>query len=76
MFGEDLSIDFVTHLPNSFGDTTIWVICDRLIKFAYFLALPSHLSTTDCAAHFFTGIFHLHVGTKINSIRKIPYFLK
>lgn len=38
---EDLSTDFVTHLPISFGHTAIWVICDRLTKFPHFIALPA-----------------------------------
>lgn len=33
-------MDFITHLPNSHGHTVIWVICDRLTKFAHFIALP------------------------------------
>ena len=27
---EDLSMDFITHLPASVGHTVIWVICERL----------------------------------------------
>jgi len=39
---EELTMDFITHLPKSFGHTAIWVICDRLTKYVHFLALPSH----------------------------------
>jgi hypothetical protein len=39
---EELSMDFITHLPQSFGHTVIWVICDRLTKFVHFIALPTN----------------------------------
>ncbi|KAL0342902.1 UNVERIFIED_CONTAM: Retrovirus-related Pol polyprotein from transposon [Sesamum angustifolium] len=29
---EDISMDFITHLPSSAGKTTIWVVVDRLIN--------------------------------------------
>lgn len=57
---EELSMDFITHLPNAFGHTTIWVICDRLTKFAHFIALPSHYSTSACATRFSIKIFRLY----------------
>src|SRR3954467_9840348 len=36
---EDITMDFITHLANSFGHIVIWVICHRLSKFVHFLAL-------------------------------------
>jgi len=41
---EDLSMDFITHLPASVGHSVIWVICDRLTKYAHFLALPKQFN--------------------------------
>jgi hypothetical protein len=46
---EELSMDFITHLPNSFGHTVIWVVCDRLTKFVHFIALPTHFTAEDLA---------------------------
>ncbi|GKF03639.1 putative reverse transcriptase domain-containing protein, partial [Tanacetum coccineum] len=37
---ENITMDFVTKLPKTtFGQDTIWVIVDRLTKFAYFLPI-------------------------------------
>lgn len=57
---DDLTMDFITHLPSSFGHTTIWVICDRLSKFVHFLALPSKYTAKDLATRFTVEIFRLH----------------
>lgn len=53
-------MDFITHLPNSFGHTVIWVICDRLTKFVHFIALPPKFTTEDIATCFFDEICRLH----------------
>ena len=37
---EDISMDFITHLPPSHGKTTIWVVVDRLESTAIFLLFP------------------------------------
>nr|KYP37756.1 Retrotransposable element Tf2 [Cajanus cajan] len=57
---EDISMDFITHLPNSHGHTVIWVIVDRLTKFSHFLALPTKFSAQDLAARFLVEIIRLH----------------
>nr|KYP44660.1 Retrotransposable element Tf2 [Cajanus cajan] len=57
---EDISMDFITHLPNSHGHTVIWVIVDRLTKFSHFLALPTKFSAQDLAARFSVEIVRLH----------------
>ncbi|KAL0344217.1 UNVERIFIED_CONTAM: Transposon Ty3-G Gag-Pol polyprotein [Sesamum angustifolium] len=38
---EDISMDFITHLPNFVDKMTILVIVDRLSKFAHFVALQT-----------------------------------
>lgn len=72
---EDMTMDFVTHLPNYFGHTVIWVICDRLSKFVHFLALPAKFSAKDLASCFAVEIFRLH-GTPIFIVSdRDPLFL-
>jgi len=49
---EDISIDFITHLPMSTGHSVIWVICDRLTKYAHFLALTTYFTAQQLAKRF------------------------
>jgi hypothetical protein len=72
---EDLTMDFIRHLPNSFGHTGVWVICDRLTKFVHFIALPTQFTARDLALHFSTEVCRLHgVPNSIISDRD-PIFL-
>lgn len=57
---EDISMDFFTHLPIANGKSVIWVIVDRLSKFAHFIPLPSHYSAASLAPIFLTEIYRLH----------------
>ncbi|XP_058732695.1 uncharacterized protein LOC131604261 [Vicia villosa] len=57
---EDITMDFITNLPNSSGHTVVWVLCDRLSKFVHFLPLPTHFTARDLAARFTVEIFRLH----------------
>ncbi|XP_058769067.1 uncharacterized protein LOC131642924 [Vicia villosa] len=61
---DELTMDFITHLPNSFGHTVIWVICDRLTKFVHFLALPTKFTAKDLASRFSVEIYRLHGNPK------------
>lgn len=54
---EDISMDFITHLPNSNGKSTIWVLVDRLSKFASFISLPPKFNAAYLANIF---IFELY----------------
>lgn len=54
---EELTMDFITHLPQSLGHTAVWVICDRLSKSVHFLGLPSHYNAPDLARRFMVEIF-------------------
>jgi len=49
---EDLSMDFITHLPSSVGHTVIWVVCDRLTKYAHLVALPTNFTAPTLACRF------------------------
>lgn len=57
---EDITMDFITHLPPSQGKTTIWVIVDRLSKYSHFVSLPGQFSTATLAPIFIAEIFRLH----------------
>ncbi|KAJ0483369.1 putative nucleotidyltransferase, Ribonuclease H [Helianthus annuus] len=56
----DISMDFITGLPSSKGKTTIWVIVDRLSKFAHFISLPTHYTAVSLASIFMKEIYRLH----------------
>nr|KYP68328.1 Retrotransposable element Tf2 [Cajanus cajan] len=56
----DISMDFLTHLPSSAGHTVIWVVVDRLSKYAHFIALPTHFNASSLASRFMTEIVRLH----------------
>lgn len=51
---------FLTSLPKIRGLSTIWVVVDRLIKYAHFIVLPAFFTARDLACHFNIEIFHLH----------------
>nr|KYP37502.1 Retrotransposable element Tf2 [Cajanus cajan] len=57
---EDINMDFVTHLPSSFGHTVIWVVVDRLSKYVHFLALPTKFSAAALANRFSTDVYRFH----------------
>jgi len=46
---EEISIEFITNLPLSNNKTIIWVVVDRLSKFAHFVALPTAVTATSLA---------------------------
>lgn len=68
-------MDFITHLPNSFGHTVIWVICDRLSKYCHFIALPSRFTSQDLANRFSMEIFKLHGIPKSIISNRDPLFM-
>ena len=57
---DDLSMDFITGLPNSHGYTTILVVVDRLSKQAHFGALPKKYSAAKVADLFAHMVCKLH----------------
>ncbi|PNX96526.1 transposon Tf2-1 polyprotein, partial [Trifolium pratense] len=72
---EDLSMDFITHLPQSFGHTVIWVICDRLTKFVHFIALPTKFTAPALASRFSVEVCRLHGIPKSIVSDRDPVFL-
>ncbi|PNY00428.1 hypothetical protein L195_g023708, partial [Trifolium pratense] len=61
---EDISMDFITHLPMTHNRSCIWVIVDRLTKFAHFIALPGSFTAASLAPIFITEIYRLHGAPK------------
>ena len=61
---EDISMDFITHLPPSQNKTAIWVIVDRLTKFAHFISLPTNYTAATLAPIFVAEIYKLHGAPK------------
>lgn len=57
---EDVSMDFITGLPSSSGYSFIWVIVDRLTKYAHFVGLPTKFTAQALANRFSTEICRLH----------------
>ena len=57
---ESISMDFITGLPQVQERDYIYVVIDRLTKFAHFFSIPSKFSTTHVAKLFFREVFRLH----------------
>nr|KAJ0205923.1 hypothetical protein LSAT_V11C500259630 [Lactuca sativa] len=72
---EEISMDFITHLPPSNGKTSIWVIVDRLTKFSHFITLPSHSTAASLATLFLQQIYRLHGIPKTILSDRDPIFL-
>ena len=53
-------MDFVDGLPNSRGKTIIFVVVDRLSKYAYSVAISHPYSAMSVTQVFFENIFKLH----------------
>lgn len=57
---EDVSMYFITGLPNSHGFQVIMVVVDRLSKYAHFAALKSGFTSLQVAEKFFETVVKLH----------------
>eukprot|EP00268_Persea_americana_P027176 TRINITY_DN26639_c0_g1_i4.p1 TRINITY_DN26639_c0_g1~~TRINITY_DN26639_c0_g1_i4.p1 ORF type:complete len:217 (-),score=5.05 TRINITY_DN26639_c0_g1_i4:345-995(-) len=57
---EDISKDFIDGLPISKGKSTIFVVVNRLSKYAHFTALSHPYTAMGVAQVFFHQIFRLH----------------
>jgi hypothetical protein len=56
----DISMDFIDGLPTSQGKTTIFVVVDRLSKYAHFIPISHPYTAVSVAQVFFEQIFRLH----------------
>ena len=58
---EEISMDFIDGLPRSRkGNDSIWVIVDRLTKFAHFIPVRSNRTARSLAHLYFKEIVRLH----------------
>jgi hypothetical protein len=53
-------MDFITGLPRVQGRDCIFVVVEKLTKFAHFFAIPIEYKATQVADLFFREIFILH----------------
>jgi hypothetical protein len=53
-------MDFITGLPKVHGRDCIYVVVDRLTKFAHFFAISSEYKAPQVAELFFREVFRLH----------------
>jgi hypothetical protein len=53
-------MDFITGLPRVQGRDCIFVVVDRLTKFAHFFAIPTDYKAIQVAELFFREVFRLH----------------
>jgi hypothetical protein len=53
-------MEFITGLPKVQGKDCIYVVVDRLTKFAHFYAIPTEYSAVQVADLFFREVFRLH----------------
>nr|GEU33969.1 Ty3/gypsy retrotransposon protein [Tanacetum cinerariifolium] len=71
----DISMDFITNLPPSKGKVCIWVIVDRLLKYAHFISLSPNYTAVTLASIFMHEIYHLHGLPKTIVSDRDPLFL-
>ena len=53
-------MDFITGLPKNLGKDCIYVVMDRLNKFAHLCFFTSYFISAQVADQFFKEIFRLH----------------
>jgi hypothetical protein len=57
---ESISMEFITGMPKTQGRDCVYVVVDRLTKFAHFFAISSEYKEAQVADFFFKEIFRLH----------------
>ncbi|GJV35069.1 putative mitochondrial protein [Tanacetum coccineum] len=57
---ESISMDFIKALPKSQGYTVIFVVVDRLTKYAHFMPLSHPFTAVEVAQEFLDTVYKLH----------------
>ena len=57
---ESISMDFITGFPKVQGKDCIYVVVDRLTKYAHFFPITSDFKASQVPKLFFKEIFRLH----------------
>ena len=57
---EDIAMDFIMHLPSSYGYSIVLVVVDRLSKFAHFIPLKADFTSKCVAYAFIVNIVKMH----------------
>ena len=57
---ESISMDFIKRFPKVQGQDCLYVVVDRLTKFAHFFSISSDYSAAQVAELFFREVFKLH----------------
>ena len=73
---EDISLNFVEGLPNSQGRDAIFVVVDRLSKYAHFISLSHPFTTKLVAEKFLEGVVKLHDMPKSIASDRDPIFIR
>ena len=60
IFWEDIAMDFISNLPPSRGYATIFVVVDRLSKFAHFIPLKAAFNSKSVADAFISNFVKMH----------------
>jgi hypothetical protein len=71
---EEASMDFITGLPKSEGNSVIMVIFDRLTKYAHFCALSHPFKASTISTTFMEIVQNLHGSPKIIVSDRDPIF--
>jgi hypothetical protein len=71
---EEVSMDFITRLPNSEGKSVIMVIVDRLTNYTHFFALPHPLKSSTVATALTETIQKLYGIPNIIASDRDPIF--
>lgn len=57
---QSISVDFIEKLSESYEKDTIWVIINRLSKYAHFIPLAHPFTASNLAEIFIRDIYRLH----------------